>query len=378
MVNKKELMLNAIKHESVPVIPMMYRADQVVSERLLKYFNLGDLSNDWESLTRELGADNYSDGETLGAFTSYVPKYSGPAINTVYEINHFFIWGIKPVEIKVAGATDVVFHRSPPLYGLDNVNDVLRYDYPKLDWFDFDTYKVAIDAVNQTFEEQEEIKAKDIKRSDKHFLCTYTMNSIFMTSLFMRGIDNMLMDLISNKRYSEILISSIGSFCLEFCKKNLGRIGSEIDLYGIWDDFATQDDLLISPEVWRKYYKPWHSKIIEEAKKHDLLVCFHICGNCSDVIPDLIEMGVDILDPVQVSANKMEIGELKKQYGRDICFHGGLDAQRLVPLGKPDEIKKEVKRVKKIFGNEGGIILGPSHYLTPDIPIENVLAIYDK
>ena len=230
MMNKKELLLSAINHESVPFVPTMYRADPAVSERLLKHFNLGDLSSNWESLVRELGADNYSDGETLGAFTSYMPKYIGPAIDTLYEINHFFLWGIKPVEVRVAGTTDIVFHKNPPLQDLDSVSDLLRYDYPNLDWFDFDTYKVVVDAVNQTLEEQEEIRAQDIRRSDKHFLCTYTMNSIFMTSIFMRGIDAMLMDLVCNPKYAEVLIDRIGSFYLEFCKKNLERIGGEIDL----------------------------------------------------------------------------------------------------------------------------------------------------
>ena len=378
MTDVKQLLFNAIKHKHVPFVPMMYRADQAISERLLKHFNLGDLTSDWESLIRELGADNFSDGDTLGAFTTYVPKYVGPPITTVYETNHFFIWGIKAIATEVAGTTDIVFHKNPPLDGLDDVNHVLHYDYPKLEWFDFDTYKVSVDAINQTFDEQEEIKASDIRRSDKYFLGTYTMNSVFMTSLFMRGVDNMLMDLVANQKYADILIGNIGSFYLEFCKKNLSKIGGAIDTYGIWDDFATQDDLLISPQVWRKFYKPWTRKIIEEAKRHDLLVCFHICGNCTEIIPDLIEMGVDILDPVQVSANKMESGELKREYGRHICFHGGLDAQRLIPQGRPDEIRKEVIRVKKIFGDQGGIILGPSHYLTPDVPIENVLAIYEK
>jgi len=134
----------------------------------------------------------------------------------------------------------------------------------------------------------------------------------------MRGMDKMLMDLISNKKYAEMLINNIDEFMLEFCKKNLESIGKYIDLYGIWDDFAMQDGLMISPNIWRKFYKPWYKKIIEVAKKYDLFICFYICGNCTDVIPDLIEMGVDILDPVQTSAKNMEVSNLKKLFGKDI------------------------------------------------------------
>ena len=87
-------------------------------------------------------------------------------------------------------------------------------------------------------------------------------------------------------------------------------------------------------------------------------------------------MGVDILDPVQVSAKNMELENLKKKFGKDICFHGGIDSQKFLPFAKPEEIKKEIKKIKKLFENNGGIILGPSHYLTPDIPVENIIVMY--
>ncbi len=375
-MNVKKLILNSIEHNYVEKIPTMYRADPEVNMKLIKYFKLNNIKNDWEELIQKLGADNFSDGETFGAFTNYFPKYIGPNFNSVFEMNHFFIWGIKPIEVKVGGTTDVVFHKNPPLYNFDNVSDILNYSYPKIEWFDFSTFKIATDAVYQDFYEQDEVKAKDLKNSEKYFLGTNCMNSLFMTSIFIRGIDKMMVDLITNNRYAEILIGNIGEYMLEFCERNLGSIGNVIDMYGIWDDFATQDGLMISADTWRKYYKPWDKKIIEVAKKYDLYVCFHICGNCVEIIPDLIEMGVDILDPVQVSAKNMRIDNLKILFGKDICFHGGLDAQRLIPLGKPDEIKKEVSRIKKLYGNEGGIILGPSHYITADTPIENILAIY--
>lgn len=270
-----------------------------------------------------------------------------------------------------------MFHKDPPLGNADMISDLSDYRFPKIEWFDFNNYKILTDAIFKGLEEQKEIKASNIKRSDKYFLNTYCMNSIFMTSIFIRGINKMFMDLAVNEKYAEVLIGKIGEFMLEFCTRNLQSIGDEIDLYGIWDDFATQDGLMISREIWQKFYKPWHKKIIEVVKNHGLLVVYHICGNCSEVIPDLIEMGVDILDPVQVSARDMEISSLKKQFGKDICFHGGVDAQKLLPFSSPEEIRKEIRRIRSIFNGEGGIILGPSHYITTDTPTENILAIYN-
>jgi uroporphyrinogen decarboxylase len=375
-LNNKELIIQSIEHRNISRIPMMYRADPAVNLRLIEYFKLGSIESGWQELIKKLGADNFSDGATLSGFTTYFPKYIGPDFNITYESNHFFIWGIKPIPMKVGDTIDIVFHKNPPLYDKDELCDIADYGFPRMDWFDFNTFKIVSEAVFQDFNSQKEVSVRNLKRSEELFLSAYFMNCIFMVSIFIRGINKMLMDLVSNKRYAEKLIANIGEFMVEFCSNYLAAIGDKLDMYGIWDDFATQLDLVISPELWRRYYKPWYKKIVEIAKKYNLFICFHVCGNCSAVIPDLIEIGVDILDPVQVNAKNMEICKLKKLYGKDICFHGGLDAQNLIPLGTPSEIIKEVKRVKNFFRGEGGIILGPSHFITPDTPIENILAIY--
>ncbi|MCL4386259.1 MAG: hypothetical protein M1326_08105 [Cyanobacteria bacterium] len=376
-MNVKKLVIDAIKHQTIEKIPMMYRGEPKVNNTLINYFNLNNLDEDWEKLTKLLGADLYSDGETLGGFTSYFPKYIGPSFNTIFEVNRFNIWGIKPVEILSKGNRSIAFTTDPPLYDYEGICDLKNYNYPKIEWFDFKIYKNNSEQIEYFCEDdQSEISTTNFKKSAKYFLNTNCMNSIFMTSIFMRGFDKMLMDLISNQKYAEILIGNIGEFMVEFCKKNLENIGKYIDVYGIWDDFAMEDGLIISLDTWRKYYKPWDKKIIEEAKKYNLFVCFHICGSCIDVIPDLIEMGADILDPVQTSAKNMEISHLKELFGKNICFHGGIDVQKFLPFTTPDKIREEVIRIKEIFKNQGGIILGPSHYITEDIPIENILAIY--
>ena len=377
-MNKKQLLLNSIEHKSVKNIPLMYRGTPLMNNKLIDYFNLERLDKNWEKLIELLGADNFSDGETLGAFTNYFPKYIGPDFKTVFETNYFNIWGITPEKIYSGNEREVVFSKDPPLYDSDSLADIRDYNFPRPEWFDFSIYKNNSEAIiHRNQDEQEEIKLVVFNSSDKYFLNTSCMNSLFMVSTYLRGMDKMLMDLVSNKKYAETLIGNIGEFMLEFCIRNLKSIGNYIDLYGIWDDFAMQSGLIIPPDIWRKFYKPWHKKIIEVAKKYNLLVCFHICGSCIDVIPDLIEMGVDLLDPVQVSAENMEIGNLKKQFGKDICFHGGLDSQGLLLSGTTEEIKEEVNRIQNLFESEGGIILGPSHYLTTDIPIKNILAIYE-
>ncbi len=369
--------MDSINHKSLKRIPTMYRGEPSVNEKLIKYFGIKDIEKNWQTLIELLGADNYSDGETLGGFTTYFPKYRGPDFETVFEINRFNIWGIKPVEIDSGSEINIVFSKKPPLYDKDDIKDINKYNFPKLEWFDFNIYKNNSEQViYKSEDEQQEIKLKDFKKSEEYFLCASCMNSLFMVTIYLRGMDKLFMDLSLNEKYAETLISKIGEFMLEFNIRNLKSIGNYIDMYGIWDDFADQDNLMISPEMWRKYYKPWDKRLIEEAKKYNILVCFHVCGNCSEIIPDLIEMGVDILDPVQVSAKNMELENLKKRFGKDLCFHGGLDSQKFLKQSDPNKIRKKVREINNLFASDGGIILGPSHYLTPDVPIDNILAIY--
>ena len=373
----KKLLLDAINHNSPAKVPMMYRGEPSLNKKLVDYFKLGPLEKNWMKLIELLGADNYSDGETLGGFTTYFPDYIGPDFNTVFEINRFDIWGIKPVEIYSGEERNIVFSTKPPMYEMDDIDEIKNYPFPKLDWFDFKVYRNNSEQLEyRSHKEQEKIELKDFKRSDEYFLNTSCMNSIFMVATYLRGIEKFFMDLVLNEHYVQILLNRIGEFMVSFNERNLKSIGKYIDLYGIWDDFADQENLMISPQLWRKYFKPWYKILINEAKKYNLLVCFHVCGSCIEVIPDLIDMGVDILDPVQVSAKNMELENLKKKFGKDICFHGGIDSQKFLPFAKPEEIKKEIKKIKKLFENDGGIILGPSHYLTPDIPVENIIVMY--
>jgi len=375
-MSNKKLLINAIKRGSATKVPLMYRSEPAINKKLIKYFGLKSIDNDWETLIEKLGADNFSDGETLSAFFNYFPKYIGPKFDALYEMNHFFIWGIKPIEMKIGDSTEIILHKNPPLQYLDEITDLRQYGFPKVEWFDFNNYKIISDADWKDFKDQPEIKAGELESSDKYFQNTFILNSLFMTSIFMRGFEKMLIDLLTNQKYAEALIGRIAEFMIDFHTKNLNSIGDKLDLFGIWDDFATQEELMISAEIWRKFYKLWDKKIIEIAKKRNLFVSFHVCGNCKEIIPDLIEMGVDILDPVQVSAKDMDLKGLKQEFGKDICFHGGIDAQKLLIEGTPEIIKEEVAKAKEIFKDRGGIILGPSHYITSDTPIENILAIY--
>jgi uroporphyrinogen decarboxylase len=198
-----------------------------------------------------------------------------------------------------------------------------------------------------------------------------------MICCYLRGMDNFFMDLASNKRLAEKLINEVSQFCLEFNRRELLGFGKEAEFYGTWDDFAGQDGLMISPEIFKRYFLPFYRKLIKNTKKYDLVFSWHCCGSVHNILPDMIDAGIDVFDVVQTSAKDMELEKVYKLYGKNVCLHGGIDIQKLLIEGNPDDIREEVKKVKDLWGNRGGIILAPSHEVLPDTPIKNIFALYE-
>jgi uroporphyrinogen decarboxylase len=137
--------------------------------------------------------------------------------------------------------------------------------------------------------------------------------------------------------------------------------------------------MLISPAMWRRVFKPRIRGMFEAFKgaKPDVKLAWHSCGSIVPIIPDFIEVGLDILNPIQPRARGMEPRFLKREYGRDLCFFGGLDIQELLPRGTPAQVRDEVRRLVEILGADGGYILAPAHNVQDDTPTENILAVFE-
>ena len=144
-------------------------------------------------------------------------------------------------------------------------------------------------------------------------------------------------------------------------------------------DYGTQNGLMISRSMFRRYFKDLYINFYRAIKKNfDVEIFFHSCGSIAALIPDLIEVGVTILNPIQVRARGMEIETLKGNYGNELTFHGGIDIQQLLPFGTEGEVRHAVRRTIEILGANGGYILAPTHALQPDTPIGNILAMYEE
>lgn len=158
----------------------------------------------------------------------------------------------------------------------------------------------------------------------------------------------------------------------------LRAAGDNIDLVVICDDIATQTGPLISPRAYRKLIKPRHARVFREIRKNTRAkLLFHSDGAMRWALPDLIELGIDGLNPVQCSAAGMDPVELKRDFGSDLLFWGSIDTQRVLPFGSPDEVREEVRRMIDAFYQDGGFVIGSVHIIQAEVPPENVLAMVE-
>jgi uroporphyrinogen decarboxylase len=196
---------------------------------------------------------------------------------------------------------------------------------------------------------------------------------------WIRGMQNFYMDLLINTDMAACLLDKVLRWELELAEFVLDRLHPYLDMVKIADDLGSQQSLLLSPETYRDLIKPCHQKLIAFIKdRYKLPVLLHSCGAVRPLIPDFIEIGVDALNPVQVSAAGMERKGLKKDFGDKIClWGGGIDTQETLPKGSRTEIDEDVHRALEVFKPGGGYVFSQVHNITPEVPAENVLFMYE-
>lgn len=195
---------------------------------------------------------------------------------------------------------------------------------------------------------------------------------------YVRGMENFMMDLAANPIYAEALIDASTEWLMAAWKPILEAVGPYIQVVCYSEDLGGQDSLLISPKMYRRLFKPRQRRIIDLLHSlTDAKVLMHSDGAIREIIPDLIECGVDALNPVQVSARGMDSASLKRDFGRDIAFWGGgCDSQGVLPFATPQEVREEVRRRTEDFKPGGGYIFGPIHHIESHVPPENIEALF--
>jgi uroporphyrinogen decarboxylase len=195
-----------------------------------------------------------------------------------------------------------------------------------------------------------------------------------------RGMENFLVDLMVNPAAAEALLQRFLDIKLAFWERALGEVGDVVDVLMEADDYGTQESQLVSPDLFRERVKPKLAELIAAMKKRapETKIFFHSCGSVRPIIPDFIEIGIDILNPVHITAAGMEPHALKRDFGADICFWGGgVETQNVLPRGTPDQVRENVRRNVEALAPGGGWVFNTIHNIQADVPPENILAMRD-
>lgn len=200
---------------------------------------------------------------------------------------------------------------------------------------------------------------------------------VFQRVTWLRRMDRVLLDMMLQPEMAIRLMAKLTEFHEAYYTRYLEAADGRIDILYVTDDYGSQKGLLMSPAMWRQFIGPNLKRLVDVAHAHGARFMLHSCGGVRDLIPDLIAVGVDVLDPIQTQAAGMVPRELKEHYGQQLSFHGAIDTQTTLPFGTVEDVRQEVRDRIEVLGGGGGYILAPTHNIQPDTPVERILAMYE-
>ncbi len=372
MTTHKERVLMALNHEQPDRTPMDLGGRQttlsvMAYENLKKHLNLSHLptqvmAHSWQtSFIDEAVLDMFDIDTRHVRPNSKVNDDIGKALAIEGSDNTFVDeWGVK--RQVVGDYANLIEH---PLQTA-NLEDLESFPWPdSADNYDF---KGLREPAQKLYEEGEYALVGSFG----------SPGNLFEQAWYIRGLAEFMKDLIKNKDFARELIRQI----LEVRKRNaelyLNEVGEFIDVVQLGDDLASQANLLISPKIYQEIIKPYHLELCEFVKKRTRAkIYFHCCGSISPLLDELIEIGVEILNPVQVSADNMDTQDLKKRYGNKLSFWGAIDTFDVLPNGRVSDVQTEVNKRIHDLGTGGGYVMAPVHNVCCDVPPENIVAMYE-
>ncbi len=351
-MTSKERVRKAIAHEMPDRVPLDYTAREEITRALEDRLSL----KPGESLLNRFGVDLRGARPTFRNERGLL-HYADPSIEVTAEGLHIDIWGVgfRPNRTDVGFYMDLARH---PLQRIERLGEIEAYAWPSPDLWDYSG-------------------VAGLARASADYFVGGHSRGIFEISWFLRGFNEFLTDLVLEPARAEAVMDHVQHYLMERTRRVLEAGEGLIDLMEYNDDVGGQQGLLISPELWRRHLKPRMAAFTALCRQHGAAVKYHSCGGVRPIIPDLIEIGVDVLNPIQTLAEGMEPEALKREFGAHITLHGGIDTQQLLPHAAPQTVRDHVRRMIACLGENGGYILGPSHVFQADVPIDNVLAIYE-
>ncbi|MBM4427490.1 MAG: hypothetical protein FJ031_09650 [Chloroflexi bacterium] len=373
-LTSRERVLATLNHEKPDRVPIVLGASNATGIKMVAYRRLKKLLN-FEAPERylydfpELGTAFIDEPmlerlhvDVRGVLDREPKHILEKNANREPDSMYFNSWG---AGVTKAGP-DNWFPSYHPLAETHSIEDLEKYPWPDMD----DPTRVA----------HVRAEAQKLHQENQYAIMATPWLAFPMERGYeMQRMDKFFLNMGRHPDFIQALVKKTGELCKTLMGHFLDECGDVIDIIKIGDDLGMQSSLLLSPKMYRQYIKPVHADYIAFIKSRtNAKVLFHTDGDVFPLIPDFIEMGIDILNPIQTSAGKMSnLPELKKQFGKDLIFCGAIDTHRVLPFGTPNEVRAEVKRIIELLGEDGGYMLSSVHTVLEDVPPENILAMVD-
>jgi len=365
-MNHRERILAAIHRQPLDRIPTDMWATPEVQERLFEHFGIatargteaGDISLLGGLLTRDVEAI-LELWQILGidGILNISPPYVGPELleEDLYTENAWGM-GFRPQSYGTGSYDEQIYY---PLAEAESIADLEAYRWPDPDWYDYSALPDLVEVCG-----------------GRAISLGYT--APFFYHNLLRGLELSLVDTLLRPEFTHYLVGRISDFFTEYHRRCFEATRGLVDMTQVTDDFGSQFGLLISPQAFETFYRSPHQRAIDLAKSYDLIVLHHDDGDMRKLLPAFVDMGIDILNPIQWRCGDWDLAALKADYGDQICFHSAVDNQQTLPFGTPDDVRAEVEHLIATLGGDGtGFIIGPCHNLQPVTPVENILAMYE-
>lgn len=349
-MNSRERTFAALAHRDADRIPVDFWATESVIRRLEVHRGRPHASflDDYDVDLR------YIEG----------PAYRGPALPPGTDI-----WGVERAPVTVGGGGQSESYSEAthaPLEGAGSPADIEAYaHWPDPDHYDYSVVERQCDAIR--------------KEGRAVVFMGDRLNRVaqLKPAMYLRGTENVFVDLAMRPDMARAVFRKISGFYLVYLERILRAARGKIDIVLTGDDFGAQGGLLMSAGMWREFIRPGFTEYLALIKRHGALAMHHTCGSVVEIIPDMIDCGLDVLQSIQPEAAGMSLADLKMRFGKRLCFQGGVSIQKTMPYGTPDDVRREVAALARASRPDGGYIFCTSHNIQADTPVENVVALVE-
>lgn len=300
---------------------------------------------------------------------NYGPSYVGQEFKEFDDGTVADLWGVRRRQVIYGKGTshEGIFKEVSwsPLEHMTTVEEMEAYEgWPSPDWWDYSKMKEDC-----AYWHPQYFVLNKGDRLDR--------TAQLKPMMYLRGIQQTFVDLAQNPKIVEFIRDRVVNYFVEYNPKVFEAADGEVDMFMMGDDVGGQRGPLLSPEMWRRYFKDGFRTYCDIAHKYGLKVMYHTCGDVYALIPDFIDCGLDMLQSLQTQATNMDIKRLKQEFGKDLSFQGGMDIQQVLPLGTPDDVREMVKYAADNTKPGGGYFFGTAHNIQADTDMQNVVALFE-